>query len=84
MNALNRATALHNIRALCPVIAVYAIGTYRKSAGLFITGGNEIVSVAGTTQGDPLAMGLYALIKCAAGDHEPKGGVQYQTVLVCR
>ena len=60
-NALNRASALHNIRVLCPVIAVYAINTYRKSARLFITGGKEIVSAEGTTQGDPLAMGLYAL-----------------------
>ena len=60
-NALNRATALHNIPILCPVIAVYAINTYRKSARLFITGGKEIVSAEGTTQGDPLAMGLYAL-----------------------
>ena len=60
-NALNRTTALHNIRVLCPVIAVYAINTYRKSARLFITGGREILSAEGTTQGDPLAMGLYAL-----------------------
>ena len=60
-NALNRAAALHNIRVLCPVIAVYAINTYRLSARLFITGGKEITSAKGTTQGDPLAMALYAL-----------------------
>ena len=60
-NALNRATSLHNIRVLCPVIAAYAINTYRKSARLFINGGKEIVSAEGTTQGDPLAMALYAL-----------------------
>ena len=60
-NALNRAAALHNIRILCPVIAVYAINTYRHSARLFITGGKEITSAEGTTQGDPLAMALYAL-----------------------
>ena len=34
-NAVNRATSLHNIRVLCPVIAAYAINTYRKSARLF-------------------------------------------------
>ena len=79
-NALNRATALHNIRVLCPVIAFYTINTYGKSARLFINGGKEIVSAEGTTQGDPLAMGF----KCAAADHEPRGGVQYQTVLVWR
>ena len=42
-NALNRATSLHNIRVLCPVIAAYAINTYRKSARLLITGGKEIM-----------------------------------------
>ena len=60
-NALNRATALHNIRVLCPVIATYAINTYRRPARLFITGGEEINSAEGTTQGDPLAMSLYAI-----------------------
>ena len=61
LNAVNRAAALDNIRVLCPVIATYAINTYRPPARLFITGGKEIVSVEGTTQGYPLAMGLYAL-----------------------
>ncbi|KAK3745771.1 hypothetical protein QZH41_004926 [Actinostola sp. cb2023] len=60
-NALNRAAALHNIRVLCPIIAIYAINTYRHPARLFITGGKELESAEGTTQGDPLAMGLYAL-----------------------
>ena len=61
LNALNRAAALHNIRVLCPVTAVYAINSYRHSAWLFITGGKEITSAEGTTKGDPLAMALYAL-----------------------
>ncbi|PFX33382.1 hypothetical protein AWC38_SpisGene1723 [Stylophora pistillata] len=60
-NALNKAAALLNIRVLCPVIAVYAVNTYRHSARLFITGGKEITSAEGTTQGDPLAMAIYAL-----------------------
>ena len=60
-NALNRAAALHNIRVLCPAIAAYAINIYKQPARLFITGSKEIVSAEGTTQGDPLAMGLYAL-----------------------
>ena len=33
-NALNRAAALHNIRILCPIIAIYAINTYRQPARL--------------------------------------------------
>ena len=60
-NELNRAAALHNIRVLCPVIAIYTINTYRQPAQLFVNGGKEIVSAEGTTQGNPLAMGLYAL-----------------------
>ena len=53
-NALNRQAALHNIRLQCPIIATYAINTYRLSARLFITGGQEILSAEGTTQvGDP-------------------------------
>ena len=59
--ALNRAVALHNIRVLCPVIAAYTINTYRHSSRLFITSDKEITSAEGTTQGDPLAMALYAL-----------------------
>ena len=60
-NALNRAGALRNNRILCPIIEIYAIITYRQPARLFVIGGKEIVSAEGTTQGDPLAMGLYAL-----------------------
>lgn len=30
LKELNKATALHNIHVLCPVIAVYAINTYRQ------------------------------------------------------
>lgn len=60
-NALNRSVALHNIRVLCPTIARYAINTYRTPARLFVIGGQEIQSAEGTTQGDPLAMSLYAI-----------------------
>ena len=60
-NSLNRAAALHNVRILCPTIATYAINTYREPARLIIIGGKEIRSEEGTTQGDPLAMCLYAV-----------------------
>ena len=59
--ALNRAAALHNIRVLCPSIATYAINIYREPARLFIVGGQELRSSEGTTQGDRLAMSLYAI-----------------------
>ena len=48
-NSLNRAAAVHNMRVLCPIIAVYVINTYRQSARLFITGGKKIISAEGTT-----------------------------------
>ena len=46
----NRAAVWHNICFLCPVVAAYAINTYRQPAQLFFTGGKEIVSAEGTTQ----------------------------------
>jgi len=58
-NALNRAA--HNIRVLCLTLVTYVINIYRQPASLFITGGEELISTKGTTQGDPLSMSLYAL-----------------------
>ena len=60
-NSLNRAAALHNTRVLCPSLATYVINTYREPARLFVSGGKEIKSAEGTTQGDPIAMSLYAI-----------------------
>ncbi len=60
-NTLNRKAALHNIRILCPAISNVLNNTYSKPARLFVVGGEEILSLEGTTQGDPLAMAMYAL-----------------------
>ena len=62
-NSLNRSAVMHNktIRIICPTLATFAINTYREPARLFIIGGKEIKSAKGTTQGDPMAMGLYAV-----------------------
>jgi hypothetical protein len=49
-----------NIRHLCPSISAFAINCYRDPSSLFIDG-SFILSQEGTTQGDPLAMPLYAL-----------------------
>ena len=35
-NSLNRAAALHNVRVICPAIAIYVINTYRAPARLFV------------------------------------------------
>ena len=58
-NSLNREVCLRNVQHLCPSLATYAINTYRQAARLFV-GGESIMSSEGTTQGDPIAMQLYA------------------------
>lgn len=60
-NQMNRSVALHNIQITCPEMSQYIINTYRKSSRLFISGGGEILSQEGTTQGDPLAMPWYSI-----------------------
>ena len=57
---MNRQLALANISTLCPVFSRVLINTYRNDAKLFV-GGETILSQEGTTQGDPLAMAMYAL-----------------------
>ena len=59
-NALNRQVALHNIRLLCPPITTILINLYRCPTELF-TDEDIILSLEGTTQGDPLAMAMYSL-----------------------
>ncbi len=61
-NSLNREAALNNIRFLCPSISTMLINTYRAPTELFING--EVIysrEREGTTQGDPLAMPMYAV-----------------------
>lgn len=66
-NTLNRKTAIHNIKRKCPSFAPYVENTYRQPADLFIVSrdrmekGEKIESREGTTQGDPIAMAMYAL-----------------------
>ena len=59
-NSLNRQVALHNIRRLCPSLATILINTYRAPTELFVDG-DTLFSQEGTTQGDPLAMPMFAL-----------------------
>ena len=59
-NSLNRKTALQNVQRICPSIATTLINTYREPAELFMDG-NILLSREGTTQGDPLAMPMYAI-----------------------
>ncbi len=59
-NSMNREIALQNIRRLCPALATILINTYREPTDLYVDG-DRLLSQEGTTQGDPLAMPMYAL-----------------------
>ena len=60
-NSLNRQAALHNISIICPSLATILTNTYRTAVRMYVTGHGGIASTEGTTQGDPLAMAMYAL-----------------------
>ena len=70
-NRLNRGVALHNIRFICPALATAVINFYRTPARLFVTGGMELSSQEGTTQGCPLLMAFYALSVVPLDQHVP-------------
>ena len=59
--SLNRNAMLHNIKYLCPHLAMYVKNCYGSSSRLFVYGGKELLSEEGTTQGDPLAMHSYGI-----------------------
>ena len=59
-NSLNRQTALRNIHQLWLALSKDLINTYREDVQLFIDG-EVLLSQESTTQGDPLAMAMYAI-----------------------
>ena len=59
-NSINRQVTMHNLEILCPTFATFVINCYVRPSRLFILGGKEISSKEGTTQGDPIAMSMYA------------------------
>ncbi len=59
-NSLNRSAALTKIRHICPPISTVLCNCYRSPTELFVDG-STLYSCEGTTQGDPLAMPMYAL-----------------------
>ena len=60
-NTLNRKAALHNISIHCPPLSQILINTYSALVRMIVVGSGEIASTEGTTQGDPLAMAMYAV-----------------------
>ena len=59
-NNLNCKVALVNIYHSCPSIPTILINTYRQESALYIDG-ETILSKEGMTQGDPLAMAMFAI-----------------------
>ena len=60
-NSINRKVMLHNIQYLCPSMSTYTYNCYCTASRLFVQGGKEILSMEGTTQGDSIAMPMYAI-----------------------
>jgi len=60
-NAINRKAFLHNVGIVCPPLATFVRNCYAKNFRLFVIGGVEVSSKEGTTQGDPVAMAIYAV-----------------------
>ena len=60
-NSQNRKALLQNIKVVCPFLSKFASNNYQTSSRIFITGGKEVTSDEGVTQGDPAAMALYAI-----------------------
>ena len=60
-NSINRKVMLHNLKFICPIIAIYIINCYSTPSSLFIFVGGEILSSEGRIQGDAASMGAYAL-----------------------
>ena len=60
-NSLNRAAAMHNVRIVCPCVAIFVILIFQWLSRMFIVGGGERTSSEGTTQGDLMGMAVCAL-----------------------
>ena len=60
-NSINRKAFVHNVCIICPEISMYVENCYNKPSRLFVIGGVEVSSTEGTTQGDPIAMAVYAI-----------------------
>ena len=59
-NRINRSAALWNVQYDCPILKHILINTYRTPSHIHVQGGWDLLS-EGTTQGDPLAMAMYAV-----------------------
>ena len=49
-NSINRKVTLHNLKFICPIIAIDIINCYATPSRLFTVGGGNILPSEGTTQ----------------------------------
>ena len=61
LNSINRTIVLPNMNILCPEFATYVYNCYQIPVRLLISGEKELQPTEGTTQGDPIIMGMYAI-----------------------
>ena len=61
LNNLNRKVLLHNIKFICPEIVTFLNSCYSVPTRLLVSGGLELTSREGSTQGDLLCMAIYAI-----------------------
>ena len=61
-NSISRKVFLHNISILCPAISTIVTNCSATPAPLFVIGGSELKSNEGATQGDLVALAIYALV----------------------
>ena len=59
-NRLNRQVTLCNTQVIYQALAPVQINTYHNPSWMFVDG-EHMLSKEGTTQGDPLAMAMYAI-----------------------
>ena len=61
-NSINREAFFHNTKVLCPALATFINNCCSIPSDLFVQGDKRLKSLEGTTQGDPAAMAIYALV----------------------
>ena len=70
-NSLNPKVVLHNVHKVCPSLSMVLQNTYGAGTDLYV-GGQVLHSKEGTTQGDPLAMPMFAVASLPMIDHLQK------------
>ena len=60
-NLMNLKVAISSMKHISPALETILTNYYQSPTRLFVTGGGEILSREGTTQGDPLGMAMFSL-----------------------